>query len=113
VFLRGSARRYTKCTLPTSGIECRLQSLSELERSEFEAANFDRDGNRINGRFKTAKARLICLCLVDEDGKPLLLPGDEQAVMQMDSADTSALWDACWKHIGYDVKASIEDDAKN
>jgi hypothetical protein len=113
IFLSGNKRRYKTVTLPTSGVECRIQSMTEHERSEFEAANFDKDGNRINGRIKSAKGRLICLCLVDDDGKPLLLPGDEQSIMEMDSADTTALWDECWNHIGYAKPVAVEDQAKN
>ena len=60
-----------------------------------------------------AKARLICLCAVDDAGAQLLKAGDEQAVLQMDSADTAALYDSCWDHVGFAVKKSTENDAKN
>ena len=112
IFLRKSAPRYRDVALPAAGITVRIRSLSELEKTEYERAMFDKHGERIPGKVKDSRARLIFLCLVDDTGKQLLLPGDEQDILDMDSADTSALWDACWDHIGFNA-TTTNADAKN
>lgn len=105
-------RRYATVPLPVCGLIVRIQSLTELERSEYEAAYLDNEGRRIRGRIIDAKARLIMACAVDDDGHALFLPGDERDILAMDSADTGALWDACWNHVGF-AKADAEALAKN
>lgn len=112
IFLRKPTRRYRDVDLPASKITVRIQSLSELEKTEYERSIFDKNGERIPGRIRDSKARLICLCLVNEDGTPMMLPGDEQDVLELDSADTSTLWDACWEHIGF-ARQDVVTDAKN
>lgn len=111
VFLAAPKRRYTEVSLPVAGIKVKIQSLTESEKSEFEASLFDANGKKIRGRSIDSRARLIALCLVDDAGERLLYPGDEQAVMQMDSADTGALWSAIWDHL--EPAAKIEELAKN
>jgi len=111
-FLSSSTkRRYREVTLPVCGEIVRIQSLSEREKSEFEAEFYDANGKKIRGRTLDSRARLIMLAVVDDAGERLLMPGDEQSVMQMDSADTGALWEAIWDHI--ESKTKIEELAKN
>lgn len=112
-FLRPFSPRYTTVDLPVCGLTVRIRSLTELERTQYENSRYSRDGKLIPGRLEDAKARLICLCAVDDSGAQLLKAGDEQAVLQMDSADTAALYDACWDHVGFAIKKSVENDAKN
>jgi hypothetical protein len=113
LFLAPPKPRYTDFPLPVSNLTVRIRSLTELERTQFENSRYGRDGKLIPGRLEDTKARLICLCLVDAAGGQLLKTGDEQAVLQMDSADTGALYDACWDHVGFAVKRNPDDDAKN
>ena len=58
-FLSANKRRFRDVTLPISGVTVRVRSLTELEKSEFEQANYDKSGNRIRGRLIDSKARLI------------------------------------------------------
>lgn len=113
LFLAQPKPRYTEFTLPVAGLTVRMRSLSELERTQYENSRFGRDGKLIPGRLEDAKSRLICLCLVDDAGGQLLKAGDEQAVLQMDAADTGALYDACWDHVGFSIKKTPDADAKN
>lgn len=113
-FLRPCQRRYVEVALPIAGATVRIQSLTELERTTFENSRFGRDGRILPGRLEDSKARLICLCAVDADGKPLLKPGDERHIMDnMDSADSAFLYDACWEHVGFNRILRPEADAKN
>ena len=110
-FLAGGKRRYRDVALPVAGVTVRIQSLTELEKAQFEAEFYDTNGKKIRGRTLDSRARLIMLSLVDDAGEKLLAPGDETSVMQMDSADTGALWEAIWDHI--EPKVKVEDLAKN
>lgn len=110
-FLSAGKRRFKDVTLPISGLTVRIRSLSELEFSEFQQANYDKAGNRIKGRIVDARARLACLCVCDAAGNPIFLPGDEQELMQFDSADMAHLWEQIWAHIG--APPNIEETAKN
>lgn len=113
-FLRPSKRRYIDVPLPTTGEMVRLQSLTELERTTYENSRFSKEGTLLPGRLQDSKARLICLCVVDEEGKPILKPGDERSIMDnMDSMDSAFLYDQCWDHVGFRVKVNVEADAKN
>lgn len=112
IFLRKPEARYREVSLPACGLTVRIRSLTEAEKTNYERALYDKKGEQIPGRLKDSRARLICLCLVDDEGKQLLLPGDEQDVLELDSADTSALWDACWEHVGFQ-RQPVVDDAKN
>ena len=113
-FLRPAQRRHREVTLPTTGETVRLQSLTELERTTYENSRFGRDGKLLPGRLEDGKARLICLCVVDADGKPLLKPGDERIILEnMDSADSAFLYDVCWDHVGFSATVKVETEAKN
>ena len=70
-------RRHDTFALPESGLIVRFQSLSEIELSEYDNAALKRDDE--NDKVivdeevqKTSRARLIILCLVDDDGKRIL-----------------------------------------
>ena len=110
-FLGANKRRFRDVVLPVSGLTVRVRSLTEWELSEFQQANYDKNGNRLKGRLVDSKARLITLSTVNESGEPLFLPGDEQAILDIDSADTTYLWDQIWEHLG--GAKPIEETAKN
>ena len=112
-FLAQKQPRYRSITLPTTGLEVRIRSLMELEKTQYENSRFGRDGKLIPGRLEDSKARLICLCLVDDNGNQLLKAGDEQSVLGLDAADTSHLYDECWDHVGFAKPKDPDGDAKN
>lgn len=112
-FLKSSIqRRYGTVKLPVSGMEVRVQSLTELERTKYERAIWDSNGKRISARVNDSKARLICLCLVDDDGRKLLDETDVDQVMALDAADTGFLFDFLFRFLGFD-QSDLEAIAKN
>jgi len=95
-----AARRYATVVLPTSGLTVRVQSLTERERTVFQAALITRSGETNRERLLDAGRRLIVLCLVDGAGNRLLNDGDIQKLAEWDAADTQYLYAECGKHTG-------------
>lgn len=93
--------RYHDVPLP-NGTKARIRSLSEFERSEFDSSVLDSRGDFSTDRLKRQKRRLIALCVVDEEGKRLLKDSEAEALRPVDSAITSALYNAIRIHIGMD-----------
>lgn len=90
----------------------RLRSLNELERSKFEASIRDKQGRVVNNKLVDLKCRLIVLCVVDENGDPLLTDADINALRQQDSKYTNTLVEAIQKHCGIS-DADMEELEKN
>lgn len=98
--------------LPTSGLVVRIQSLTERERTVFQAALITRTGETNRERLLDAGRRLIVACLVDGAGNRLLNDGDIQKLADWDSADTEYLYAECGRHTGIGGKAE-EIERKN
>ena len=105
-------RRYIDVTLPVCGLTVRIQSLSELQKSTYEADLFDSKGKRVAARVVDSRARLIVMCAVDESGKPLFSDADVAAIMGSDGRDVQTLFDALWEHVGFD-RTDLAQLAKN
>ncbi len=111
--LGGAPKRRFKIVgaLPVSGAYCRIRSLFEGELSRHQ-------GNAINeSGFSPAKAaaqgrELIALCLVDGEGNLLCARGDVGRLANLDSADSSYLYEECARHVGI-KREGIEQIAKN
>ncbi len=125
-------RRFGTVTLPMSGLVVRYRSLTEAEWSQYQQSMYRQldDGSTetdpAQAPFYTA--RLICYCVCDADGKPILRPsvksddgktwiaGDEEHVKGWDAEDVSALDDALQVHLGIAnraKRAKVEELAKN
>jgi hypothetical protein len=86
-----------------------LQSLTELERSKFEA------WYQVKGNSPLGKVKLITLCAVGADKKRFLDDEHMPQLLDQDAAITGGLFDACAKLCGFaDEDADeIEARAKN
>lgn len=105
-----TARRFR--TVDIGDYVFRIRSLSEAEKSEFEAAVLSSEGKYSLAKIKRQRRRLICLCLVDELGNPLLQAGDEAGLEAVDGAVTHKLYNACREHCGFE-DGDLEELVKN
>jgi len=106
-------RRYRDVDLPVCGATVRIRSLTEGELSAYQRKMFAKNGRGFDGEaMKTANRRLFVLCLVDEQGTPLLGGHDAEQLTNMDSADSSTLYEACAEHCGID-RTDLGDLGKN
>lgn len=93
-------RRFREVEVPGWGA-FRIRSMTELERSRFEASILDKKGQVASGKLVDQKCRLIVLCVVDENGDPLLTNNDIDTLRQVDSAFTNKLVEAIQEHCGF------------
>ena len=84
----------------------RIRSMTEGERGTIEASVLYADDRAAAA--KLLKPRLICACLVDDDGDRIFSDADLDAITGLDSSVTSALADAIEQHCGI-KQADIEE----
>ena len=90
----------------------RLQSISELERSELQAGNYRRtkDGLELDPeKFATQSARLLALCVVDDEGQRIL---SNVEAGELDASLSATLNEAARRHCGLD-KDEVAREEKN
>lgn len=109
--LSQTKRRFDNVAIPHLGT-VRLRSLTERERTAYEAASLNETGEQERELLIDSKRRLIALCVVDADGNPLLTDGDVDALADIDGSITGRLYAACLDHCGF-TKGDIEGLVKN
>lgn len=84
-----SARRFVTKSLPWDPSQTiTVRSLTEIEQSKFEAGLLQKKSGQIetNGdSLMVARRQYVALCLVDEDGQPLLTAEDIDAMANADA----------------------------
>lgn len=101
-------RRYKIVDLP-DGKQARIQSLTDLERMEWNQELFDSDGKPVVDKWKYQTAKLLVRVLVDENGHRLFADHEWELLVDLDSLYTDVMGDEARKHIGAvdrDVKKS-------
>lgn len=94
------ARRYKEVKL-SSGEIARLQSLTELERSEYNMGLLDKKGDVNKKALTKATQMLLVKMLVDGEGNRLFLDHESDLLADIDSLDMEILGDAAREHIGF------------
>jgi len=103
--LREAPRRYRDVVLPVSKLKLKIQSLTEKEKSDFEADAMNRDGTGASlSRIKDSRRRFIQKCVVE----PKIETAHIAHLGGIDGADLGHLHTECAAHAGW----SAEDIAK-
>ena len=97
-------------TVSIDGMEFRLQSLSEAEKSRFEKAVINKKTGEV---YMSARRRLLITMLVDDDGEPLLSGSDMDLLGEMDGAIVAKLFDAASEHAGFTNSEAVDELEKN
>lgn len=103
--LGANKRRYREVDVPLIG-KVRIRSLTERERSEYEAGFLDKSGNVSN--IVDGKVRLIVLCACNAEGHRIFSDADANSLADVDAVVTNALADECRSLSGFS-----EDDIRN
>ena len=113
-FLSQTKRRYDEFEVEGDDgpMKVRLRSLSEWEKSNYEAAALSRKGGLTKDKLIDAKARMLVLCMVDGDGNPLFTDRDLAQIKLIDGKITGAIYDRAIVHIG-SQEGEIESIVKN
>lgn len=96
--LKASQRRYVEVPIAEVQTTFRLQSLTEGERSRFEASLVGKNGKATS--IEAIRRKLLVLCLVDGDGNRFLGDGDADKLLEIDGAVTGKLFDEASKLVG-------------
>jgi hypothetical protein len=99
--LQKTNRRYIEVELPSGG-KARLQSLTELERAEYNSSLLDKKGELDKAKLTYGTMMLLCRMLVDGDNKRIFLDHEHEILAGIDSLDMEVLGDEARKHIGFD-----------
>lgn len=107
--LSQSGRRYTDC----EGF--RIQSLNDLEWSEWESRRVNYEKGKVDVReVKASRRRLLVKVLVDEEGKRLFQDSEADKLIDVDARLIGSLFDAAMSHCGYeDNDEEVEAERKN
>jgi len=99
-------RRYR--TVETLFGQVRIRNMTEREKADFEAGGITADG-KINLRhIRNQRRRLVAFSVVDDQGVPLLQPGDEDRLGDIDAAVTTAIFEAAREHCGFSAEEAEE-----
>jgi hypothetical protein len=98
--LEKSKRRLIDVTL-SDGAVVKLQSLTEIERAEYNAEMLDADGAVDKEQFKYGTVKLLARMIVDENGKRMFHDSEWPIIAELDSLVTEELGDAARNHIGF------------
>ncbi len=90
-----------------------IQSMTEVERAEFNESMLSKTGDIDPAAAKMMARKLICMCLVEEDGANVFVPGiDEKQLDNIDSSLTIFLREAIDDHCGLRPRKIDVDDPK-
>lgn len=98
---------YDTVSCPEWGGDVRIRSIKGRQRDEYEQSLVEQRGNDRRMNLRNARAKLIILCAVDEDGRPLFTADDVRALGAKNAKPLDRLFDACRKLTGLS-----EDDVK-
>jgi len=98
--LAKAKRRFQEFEIPDFG-KVRIQSLTERERSNYEAEMLDSKGATRKSKLIQARRKLIALTVVDVSGDLLLNEsGDVKALEEQDGSITDAIFEQAMIHCG-------------
>ena len=90
----------------------RIQSLSELERKQWQLANLDADGNLDLSKVPMSGPLLITFTAVDDQGKKIFTRNQAQQLAQIDSKILGPMVDWIQEHCGLD-NLDVEETVGN
>jgi len=110
-FLGSFRRTFREVETPIGTL--RIRNLTEGEKQEFEAGSLKADGKLNLSFVRSQRRRLVALCLVDDDGQPLLTDASDVARLKdVDAAVIVRLFDAATEHCGFSAE-EVEELGKN
>lgn len=103
---------YDEIDVPEWGGSVRLKSIRGNQRDAYEASIVTQNGTDSKINLRNARAKLIVMCAIDEDGRPLFTSEDISALGRKNAKPLDRLFDACQKLAGLspdDVKKLTEN----
>jgi hypothetical protein len=104
--------KYDTVSCPEWGGDVRLKSITGTQRDAYEGSVVQTNGSDRKVNLRNARAKLIVLSAVDDDGRLLFSQDDLSALSRKNAAPLDRLFDACRKLAGMsenDVERMTED----
>lgn len=109
-FFNRTKRRFK--TVCGFGLTFRIRSLTEREKSQYQAIPFtDKGFSRV--RAQGQRKRLLVLCVVDESGEPVFSEADADRFDEVDGGLTDWLYGECRTHCWPEGVDAVESAEKN
>jgi hypothetical protein len=105
-------KRYAEVDCPEWGGTVRIRSISGRQRDEYEQSLIQQNGRDRQMNLRNARAKLIVLCAVGEDGRPLFTADDLRQLSAKSAKPLDRLFTECQKVVGLsddDVKSLTEN----
>lgn len=110
---KGSARRFRDVEIPEISETVRIRSLTERERSGWEAALISKDGKLpAPAVLAVAKRKLVALSLCDEAGERIVTDEQAEQLGDLDAGAFNRIFEAVSELCGLD-KRDVEALEKN
>jgi hypothetical protein len=93
--LGASDRSYEDVMVKEWGGTVRLQGMSSAQRDQYEAEAYQANKKGGTEAFKNLRARLVAMCWVDEDGKPVATGKRVEQLGQKSAKVVNDLFDVC------------------
>lgn len=105
-------QEYDVVACPEWGGDVRLRSISGAARDQYEQSMVEEKGSSRKLNLLNARAKLIVLCAVDENGRQLFTREDIRALGRKNAKPLDRLFDACQTLVGLsddDIKEMTEN----
>lgn len=93
-------------------VKFRVVGMSEAERIRFDLWMRDKGGEVSNAKLATSRIKLVTMCVVDSEGKPVFSEDDFDLIKSWPSAVTAKLAAASQRVCGLDDE-DLENEVKN
>ena len=110
--LAAEDRTFEEVACPEWGGSVRIRSITGTQRDTYEQSLIQQRGNSRQMNLRNARAKLIVMCAVDAEGRPLFTEDDIRALGRKNAKPLERLFDACRKLAGLsedDVDKLTED----
>jgi len=105
--LAAEDRTFGEVDCPEWGGTVKIRSITGLQRDAYEQSLIEQRGNDRQMNLRHARAKLIVMCAVGDDGRPLFTAEDLRALSAKNAKPLDRLFDAC-----RDIAGLTDDDVK-
>lgn len=110
--LECSDLRQETVRVPEWGGEVIVRSLTGLERDQFEQSMIEMRGKRASLKLENTRARLVSLCVIDEQGKRVFSEGDVLALGQKNASALQRVFEVAQKLSGL-TESDLQELSEN
>lgn len=112
ILAMGDLPRESVAVMDWDGGEVLVQGLTAAQRDKFEADSMTQQGKDFKLNMRNIRARLVALCVVDENGQRIFSDSDVQALGQKSARALARVFEVAQRLSGL-TNEDVEELAKN